>query len=123
MIRSLAAIFLLFAFASQTFKGYFIMLDYYTHTAAFAKNCVNKAKPTMHCNGHCQMMKKMQAEEQKDEQVPERKFENKTEVFSNHSFDYSFEADCTIIASQKVFFDKNYPVTDRSYSFFHPPQV
>ncbi|MFM2327452.1 MAG: hypothetical protein RIR31_1654, partial [Bacteroidota bacterium] len=118
-----AAILLIFAFAIQTFKGGFVIFDYYSNTAAFAKNCINKAKPKLHCNGKCQMMKKMQEEEKKDQQVPERKFENKIEVLSSKYFFYSSATAFSVIASKAITVEKDYPLTDISYSFFRPPQV
>jgi len=123
VIKHLTTIFLLFAFVTQTFRGGFVIVNYYTNTEAFAKNCINKAKPKLHCNGKCQMMKKMQEDEKKDQELPLRKFENKIEVLSNHSFTYTFEIDLTIIASKPVSFEKNYPLKDISYSFFHPPKA
>lgn len=87
MLKSLAALLLLLAFSAQTFNKALIELDYYVNTSAFAKNCENKAKPMMHCNGKCQMMKKLKEEEKKDHQNPERKMDNKNEVvWSSSSF-------------------------------------
>ena len=86
MFRQLLAIFLLIAFAAQIFNGAVIVLDYYANTAAFAKNCENKARPTMRCNGKCQMMKKLKEEEKKEQQAPERKGSYKNEVVSSKSF-------------------------------------
>ena len=70
----------------QTFSSTFIVLDYFVNTGTFAKNCVNKARPTMHCNGKCQMMKKIQEEENKEQQETERKAESKNETLSSKSF-------------------------------------
>jgi hypothetical protein len=71
----------------QTFNRTIIMLDYTANTQAYAKNCENKARPKMHCNGKCQMMKKLQQEEKKDQQNPDRKMENKNEItLSSKSF-------------------------------------
>jgi hypothetical protein len=86
MIKRIFAITLLLAFAMQMFSKAFIVFDYFANTQSFAKNCVNKAKPKMHCNGKCQMMKKLQQEEKKESQVPERKGENKMEELSTKSF-------------------------------------
>ena len=122
MFRQLTAIFLFATFVAQTFNGGFVTINYYTNPAAFAKNCVNKAKPKMHCNGKCQMMKKLQEEEKKDQQMPERKFENKADLFFSQLVFYKI--DPLIVDSFKaITFDKNYPLTGISFSFFHPPQV
>jgi len=123
MFKQTAAIFLLAAFTIQTFSNGFILLNYFADTAAFAKNCVNKAKPKMHCNGKCQMMMKLKEQEKKDQQVPERKPGNKTEVLSSKSFFYSLENSCSVAASKAVSVEKSYPLSDIAYSFFHPPQA
>jgi hypothetical protein len=123
LFKAISTILLLLAFAAQTFRGGVVVLDYYTNKAAFEKKCVNKAKPKMHCNGKCQMMKKLQEEERKDQQVPERKFENKMEVlycisvFSNSATLFSVIAPKTIVIVQ------NCLIKDISYAFFHPPQA
>jgi hypothetical protein len=122
MLKQIFALFLLLAFVAQTFSSGFIMLNYFSNTAAFAKNCVNKARPKMHCNGKCQVMKKMQEDEKKDQQMPERKFENNADLFFSKSFFYTI--DPVIVGSFKaIAIDKNYPLTGFSFSFFHPPQV
>ena len=71
------------AFLIQTFSKPFIIADYYANTADYAKNCINKLIPAMHCNGKCQMMKKLQEQEKKDQESSERKSGNKTEVLSS----------------------------------------
>ena len=87
MPKIITAIVFLLAFASQTFYKAFIVFDYAANTKAYARNCVNKSRPKMHCNGKCQMMKKLQEEERKDAQNAERKSENKNEnILSSRSF-------------------------------------
>ena len=98
------------------------MVEYYANTSAFAKNCENKAKPAMHCNGKCQMMKKIKAAESKEQQMPERKMENKIELFSCSSSNYHFENIFSEITAQIVVIEKNHSLTDISLSLFRPPQ-
>lgn len=122
--KLVAAIFLV-AFCFQTFSKPFIIADYYANTAAYAKNCENKARPQMKCNGHCQMMKKLKAEEKKDAENPERKAESKAEItLSSKSF-YATIATPAFeqIANQKFVLQSNGHSTDRSIAVFHPPQV
>lgn len=76
---------LLLAVSLQILNKAVIYIDYYANTAAYAKNCVNKALPLMKCNGKCQMMKKLKQEEKKDSQAPERKPVN-DQVISSRSF-------------------------------------
>lgn len=110
------------AFVAQTFNNGFVMLNYYMNTAAFAKDCVNKAKPKMHCNGKCQMMKKLQQEEKNDQQMPERKLEKKLEMISHSALAYPVNFSTPIISNITVF-EKNYPLATASNTFFHPPRV
>jgi hypothetical protein len=97
-----------------------MVMDYYANTATYAKNCENKAKPQLHCNGHCQLMKKLKQEENKDKQNPERRADNKNEVVSSKSF----FASVSIISSfqKNIFFIQNNSlVKDITQDFFHPP--
>lgn len=111
---------LLLAFVAQTFSKSFIVAGYYVNTAAYAKNCENKAKPKMNCNGKCQVMKKLQQEDNKDKQNPDRKTDNKEEVLSSRSFFTTLH--CSIPAVQTL-----YPLLDLSKvahmprTIFHPP--
>jgi hypothetical protein len=67
-------------FLAQTFSHFFIIADYYTHIAEYAKNCENKAFPMMHCNGKCQLMKKLRQEQKEDQDNQERLANGKNEV-------------------------------------------
>jgi len=52
-------ILLFIALIAQTFSRSLVLADYMVNLDAYKKACVNKAKPKMHCNGKCQMLKKM----------------------------------------------------------------
>jgi len=123
--RQLSTIVLFAAFLAQTFSGNLILLDYYANTSKYAKNCENKATPTMHCNGKCQMMKKMQQEEKKDQENPERKSENKNEIIlSTKSFFATVAPPCsTLSKSKKLLPSSDGKSIDRSFDIFHPPQA
>lgn len=122
MLSKIAVIPLLIAFAAQSFSGAFIQLGYAINPAAFAKYCVNKAKPKLHCNGKCQMMKKMKEEEKKEQENTERKWENKITVLSSKSFFCNIEF--KLIPVTKPIPVENTPlIKDISLSVFHPPQA
>ena len=54
---------------------------------AYKKACVNKAKPMMHCNGKCQMLKKMKKQAGDNETNPTApKFNQPDFVLSSKSF-------------------------------------
>lgn len=124
MFKPVTASILLLAFIAQTFSGPFIRLDYFINTAAYAKNCVNKAKPKMHCNGQCQAMKKIQEEEKKEQQNSEKKSEIKIQVLSSKSFYPTVSSGIILISKiKKIFPASNADSIDRSLDIFHPPQV
>jgi hypothetical protein len=123
--NQLAAFFILAAFFAQTMNGNLIVLDYYTHTDKYAKDCINKDKPAMHCNGKCQMMKKLKAEEKKDQENPERRGENKNEItLSSRSFFPSITTPGYKIINFAITTPYSAGNTiDRSFDIFHPPQA
>lgn len=121
MFRYITVILLLSAFAAQTFEQGFVVLSYYANASLFAKNCENRSRPKLHCNGKCQMMKKLQEEEKKKQQTPERKLAGKEDVLSSKTH-------FTVLPTplvQLLFSFKNSP---RSFlpqhhpaCIFHPP--
>ncbi|MFT3979304.1 MAG: hypothetical protein QM687_02465 [Ferruginibacter sp.] len=123
MTRQITALMLLLAFALQTFNKAFIMVDYYANTGAYAKNCENKAKPKLHCNGKCQMMKKLKEEEKKEQQNPERKAENKNEiVLSSRSF-FPVLSPANNIVSPVFTGYTTARETKMPRNIFHPPSI
>ncbi|RXK80759.1 hypothetical protein [Filimonas effusa] len=120
-MRQLLAIFLFTAFLAQTFSKAFVVVDYYANTAAFAQNCVNKSRPSMHCNGKCQMMKKMEQQQKKDAEN-ERKAGPKLEVISSKAFFASVSFYATGTAASFFTYNDN-AVFDRAISVFHPPAI
>jgi hypothetical protein len=122
VLKNIAVIPLLIAFAAQSFSGAFIRLGYAINPAAFAKYCVNKAKPRLQCNGKCQVMKKMKEEEKKEQENTERKLDYKVTLLSSKSF---FATVSHLGTPYKI----TYPRTTcsatvhRSLTVFHPPQV
>lgn len=122
MFKQVTAILLLLAFSAQTFSSPFAILDYYVNTAAYAKNCVNKAKPKIHCNGKCQVMKKLQEEEKKGQQNNEQKTVSKVQVLSSRSFFSLLIIPAGTPRKLTAFDPMSFPV-DRSLAVFHPPQA
>lgn len=59
----------------QVFSMALVMCDYWLRTESYAALCVNKDKPEMHCEGHCQMAKKMQEENNNDQNNPQTQIE------------------------------------------------
>jgi hypothetical protein len=121
LIKQLITAVLLLSLLGQSFNRALIVTSYYTNTAAYAKNCENKAKPQLRCNGKCQMMKKLEKEEKKDEQNPERKSEQKAEILlSSKSFFPVLEFTvATHPTYQQVFITGREVKMPRT--IFHPP--
>lgn len=116
MTRQLFAAFLLIAVSLQTFNRGLIVSGYYLK--AYVKNCENKAKPQMHCNGRCQMLKKLKTEEDRDKQnVTGLKF---NDVVSSKSFFGTVQL--TYSEFQPSY---GHSLTQRTIDFpsttFHPP--
>jgi hypothetical protein len=76
LFKQTAALLLGIVFLAQSFSRYLVVVDYCVNTDAYARNCVNKDKPMMHCNGKCQLCKKMEQQDNPDKQTPERKSGN-----------------------------------------------
>ncbi len=124
MFKRITALVFLLTFAAQSFSAPFIVLDYYAHTDAYARNCINKARPKMHCNGKCQVMKKMKEAEKKEQENSQRTGGAKNEVLSSRSFYPSLiNPELVNLAAVKNAAYCNVSVTDRPTDFFHPPQV
>ncbi len=123
MLRFFTTILIFTAFATQTFQRSFIVFSYYTNTTTFSKNCENKSRPKLNCNGKCQLQKLIKEEEKKDQQNPERKLENKQEVVSSKSFFPSL----TVYSSFYNTPQNSYPVITKlkghSGTIFHPPSI
>jgi len=118
----LLAFFLIVAFFAQTFSKGLIVANYYTNTSVFAKNCINKVKPQMHCNGKCQLMKKLKQEENKDSQNPERKNDLKIDLlFFSQNKQPLLYIPCLIVNSFAQF--QHQPIKDAATEIFHPPSL
>ncbi len=121
MLNRFIAIVLLLAFLGQTFSNSIIYLGYYIDKTSYAKNCINKYRPKLNCNGKCQLMKKIQEQEKKEQQAPERKLEFKAEVLSSRS-SYAVLKPVFIQVLKRNYYhaDTGIPV-DQPSSVFHPP--
>jgi hypothetical protein len=51
------------ALLAHTFSRSLVLADYRINLETYKKACVNKAKPMLHCNGKCQMLKKMKKQD------------------------------------------------------------
>jgi hypothetical protein len=121
MFRLITCTILLIAFAIQSFHKGGIVIDYYTNTSAYAKNCVNKAKPVLKCAGTCQMAKKILEQQKKDEQAPERKMENKFQSLWYRTYFAALSHQNSVTRLSYNSFSINPGTSTDPNSIFHPP--
>lgn len=63
-MKLIAASILILLVMVQTFTSWLIVVEYTINKDYIANNlCVNKAKPKLHCQGKCQLMKRLAEEE------------------------------------------------------------
>ncbi len=112
-------------FLAQSFSRFFIIADYYTHVAEYAKNCENKAIPTMHCNGKCQLMKKLRQDQKDAQENQERLTNGKNEVvFFSRSAAASLTAPVVDLGPAERSAYRIYgPSLILCVDIFHPPRV
>ncbi len=123
MFRQAFSILFLIAFAVQTFQQNLIVGSYYINKIIYAKNCENKAKPSLGCKGKCQMMKKLQQEEQKQTPAPGLKAQQKGESFSTLLYKTVLRVpETTANRCFSFAFTTGTPV-NVSLSIFHPPSI
>lgn len=113
---------LMLAMLAQTFTQGFYYLGYKINRSAFEKNCINKAKSWLHCNGKCQLMKKIIESEKKEQQAPEMKLAGKPVVLFVNRIIY---VDPFLSKQKTDFTFSTTPVykSDFLQRIFHPPTV
>jgi hypothetical protein len=122
-MKKIAALLLLLAFSAQTFSRGIVILDFYVNQSYItAKQCENRYRPMLHCNGKCQLVKKLKQQENKDQQNPERKLENKNETFSSGTFFFS-GLPATTLQHTDYFLFSDTRTIQRSHSIFNPPKA
>jgi hypothetical protein len=109
---------------AQSFGKCFVVIEYNLNKDFIAKNlCVNKAKPKMHCNGKCQMMKKMAEEEnQNSTNNNSSKIKLQEVVFSNEMNIPSLPA----VSYTTLSYNQERPALKHispASSIFHPPAL
>jgi hypothetical protein len=121
-MKYIAATILLLLMLTQTFSKWMFVLEYELNQKFIAdKLCVNKAKPSLHCNGKCYLAKKMITDEQP------QPGSQKTPVFKFVELNYVAPAiegnnfapaiSSALTSSRYISFEYESPVDD----IFHPP--
>lgn len=107
----------------HTFSRSIVLADYLVNLESYKKACVNKAKPKLHCNGKCQMLKKIKKQEgESDTNKPAPKFNQQELILSSKSFYPNLEMFCTYKSN---FYYTYMSAFNSNYlsSIFHPPGV
>lgn len=121
-MQKIAALILCIAFLGQTFDQGFCYIGYVINKAEYMRNCENKYRPMLHCDGKCQLMKKIDAQRKKDEQqAPELKLAAKSEVISSRSSFLLNAPDIFTNIIREYGTENTGTPVDRASSFFHPP--
>ena len=118
------AVFFNLSFFTHQIGKLMILADYYANTSQYAKNCINKSRPKLHCNGKCQMMKKIQEEEKKEKEDAEKKNENKKDApiyFEQYIVKVNYLSES--INNKKFISINSSKPTSRTYRIFHPPKA
>ena len=99
---------------------YIINYDYITKVL-----CVNKAKPIMHCNGKCHLMKELAKTAEQDKPLSQKK-SNAAEVevlFFQPATAFIFKPVFTHFNTQNKTLYRNLYNHINSVSIFHPPLI
>lgn len=89
----------------------------------YKKNCINKAKPKLACNGKCQVLKKLKEQNESNEtNVPTLNINQVEIILSSKSYFPSIDA--IKIKNINSFYIYNSSYSSKYIGFiFHPPSV
>jgi len=126
MLKRGLAILLLFALISTSFSRLFVYAGFKLNENYIATTlCENRAKPWMHCNGKCYLMKKIrQARENEHKQAVKDYLSrlNVSLVTEPATFDHVFKTVTLVKAILPLKPDTRYPECFHS-GIFRPPRV
>jgi hypothetical protein len=115
-----AIVFMLLARPVVPVASYIINYDYITTVL-----CVNKAKPVMHCNGKCHLMKELAKAAEKEKPLSDKKLAHQEAeiLFYQPVTDYSFSVFIPSGKNNNPSIYSNLYIPVDQYSIFHPPLV
>lgn len=124
LLKNFVAIFLLLMFFCQSFNKVVVYAVFYANQHYIEQTlCVNRNKPWMHCNGHCQLNKKLATDDKQDAQHPAQRAANEMSVLFFHPV-----AGNSIVSEIKDHTPLNgHYISPASQTFintsFHPPAI
>lgn len=110
---------------TQVLGKWLVVMEYNLNKDFIAKNlCINKARPKMHCNGKCQMMKRLAEEEKQNpgENNTSSKIKNQDIVLSDEVFKPALPS----MPELKISYNEDRPLprfNSPVASIFHPPAL
>lgn len=122
LFKQITVFIFLASFVAHTIGNGFYIADYYLNTAKYAKNCVNKAKPKLKCNGKCQLMKKIREQEEKEKKSDEIELSARIELtLSDKNYFVIIDDRNAINNPIQPLYQNAIRLIDFSSSVFHPP--
>ena len=111
---------------TQVFSKWLVVMEYNLNKDFIAKNlCVNRAKPKMHCNGKCQMMKRL-AEEEKQNSEGNNNTSSKIKIQDIFFSDEISNPVLPLLAKLKISYNEDRPFSKYNSPIapiFHPPAL
>jgi len=123
-MKKLFAIFLFITVLLGPFGKSIIYLHYEIYKSYYAQVlCVNKSKPMLHCNGHCQLKKEMK-EEEKRSSLPYSniKYEKEVLLYNQVIQNYTASLNTECLLQHNSIYN-GVVLHSHLMLVFHPPQV
>ena len=124
--NSIALLFLT-ALTLQSFYKYFWIADYYINKSAYIENCINKSKPKLKCNGHCQLSKKVNSDKnsQSDQSEPSYKKNLLSDTFFKAGKSCCKSSSLFLSCSNEIKNGRSQHLFNQSLikTLFHPPST
>lgn len=101
-----------------------IYAAFYANQNYIEKNlCINRDKPWMHCDGHCQLNKKLSDDDQRDAQAPVQRMASEMSVL--FFAPVSFQSVIFQIADTVPLNGYYIPIAPQTFirNVFHPPAI
>ena len=121
-LKQFIVVVFLASFIAQTIGNGFYIADYYMHYEKYAKNCINKTRPKLHCNGKCQLMKKIQEYEKSEKEKSEKEFSGRIHINLTDK-NYFFTVNDINTADQPIqpLYRNTIELSSFTSPVFHPP--
>lgn len=110
----------------QSFSSMMVYVSFKLNQDFISKTlCINRAKPKLHCNGKCQLMKKLkQVEKEEQKQLPQGLKEKLEVIYIQEITNFKFSTDFDATEKKLKYNHTNSQVYSKYHlDIFHPPQL